>query len=474
MFIRKAEILARVDEITIFALGFRLLGLDHMVNEDTIAHCINTNDTIRSPFRDDNGPSMGFMQTHKRLKENRIKGVDSGSILCRDFAVSTFQHPLSPYFYGDCFDLMAKVLTYDPVYVKDTYDFPNALTGPTFLNLDPKIDKAIRSQALMIVLKEIIYQLKLDTNVVYTAPRTIRFIKPLTTRYDSNTAFKFIRRFWNEEDEKYWKPRGLSSKQLEEEFIYPVDELYFSRGDEFYLAYRYVPGVRDICYFYALGEFYFKEGLEFLCEVYFPLRKKTRAIKRFMSNIKLPIPLLTSFWFDKGRTYPADILVLTKSSKDRTCLIAKGPNNESLYFNEQEIILRRKGKLTSDLLSMMVAFVKNEAVKFTPRDMDIICANYYITVFLFDYDLAGIRLANNLRKLFKERNMPVIILFFRDTKTKTGKKIKDFSDHVYLAGIPKTKELVNSIVATYKTRISDYIRSKKLHQAMSGNSVNQL
>ena len=103
----KQAILEKISQVTIFATYLNL-------SDKIVQNCIDSGELICSPLREDNHPTCGFKY------DNR------GKLKLRDFA---------GYYWGDCFDLVALVMSnmYNKEYnVADKNDFIKILRHITF------------------------------------------------------------------------------------------------------------------------------------------------------------------------------------------------------------------------------------------------------------------------------------------------------------------------------------------------------
>lgn len=265
----KQNILDKISQVNIFAT---YLGLP----AEVIQNCIDTGELICNPLRIDEHPTAGFKY------DNR------GKLKFRDF---------SGYFWGDCFDVVAYVMSviYHKSYnINDKADFIKILRHITF------------------TFKDIFYGQEKDitlVNEINTAITTIRHSKPI---------IELVVREWNKDDEHYWKQFGISLQYLNLNFVYPIDQYYINRKINPEPKYYYKPS--DPCYGYLLGQD--RSGI-YNIKLYFPNRKKD--ITRFITNCN---HLEGIYNLDRN---DYDYIVITKSTKDRLSIGANVRYMTPLY-----------------------------------------------------------------------------------------------------------------------------------------------
>ena len=265
----KQNILDKISQVNIFAT---YLGLP----AEVIQNCIDTGELICNPLRIDEHPTAGFKY------DNR------GKLKFRDF---------SGYFWGDCFDVVAYIMStiYHKSYnINDKTDFIKILRHITF------------------TFKDIFYGQEKDitlVNEINTAIATIRHSKPI---------IELVVREWNKDDEYYWKQFGVSLQYLNLNFVYAIDQYYINRKINPEPKYYYKSS--DPCYGYLLGQD--RSGI-YNIKLYFPNRKKD--ITRFITNCN---HLEGIYNFDRN---DYDYIVITKSTKDRLSIGANVRHMTSLY-----------------------------------------------------------------------------------------------------------------------------------------------
>ena len=151
----KNYILSKVDQITIFSVYFD-------IPISTIQYCIDTGEFIISPIRTDMHPTCGFRYDNK------------GRLKFKDFA---------GYFWGDCFDAVAYVIShmekYKNIDVNSKDGFVTVLRHITF------------------TFKDIFYGNEKDPLVIESIHNTISKIKK------EKAIIELVVRDWNYDDEKY-------------------------------------------------------------------------------------------------------------------------------------------------------------------------------------------------------------------------------------------------------------------------------
>ena len=251
----KQAILEKISQVTIFATYLNL-------SDKIVQNCIDSGELICSPLREDNHPTCGFKY------DNR------GKLKLRDFA---------GYYWGDCFDLVALVMSnmYNKEYnVADKNDFIKILRHITF------------------TFKDIFYGKEKDINLITTINATIDNIK------HKKPIIELVTRAWNKQDEIYWEQFGVDIKYLNINFVYPIDQYYINRKINPIPKYYY--DTKDPCYAYLLGKD--RNGI-YNIKLYFPFRNKN--VTRFITNCNH----LEGIYNLCRNDY--DGIVITKSTKDR-------------------------------------------------------------------------------------------------------------------------------------------------------------
>lgn len=271
--LNKQSVLAKISQVTIMATYLNL-------SDKIVQYCIDSGELICSPIRDDAHPTCGFKYDNK------------GKLKFRDFA---------GYFWGDCFDVVALIMSY--IY-KKSYDVSN------------KEDFIKILRHITFTFKDIFYGQEKDINLVNeinTAIVNIRHSKPV---------IELVVRAWNENDKKYWEQFGVPLQFLNLNFIYPVEQYYINRKINPEPKYYYRSN--DPCYGYCLGQD--RNGI-YNIKLYFPNRKKN--ITRFITNCNH----LEGIYNLDRRDY--DYIVITKSTKDRVSIGANVRHIISLYGQDK-------------------------------------------------------------------------------------------------------------------------------------------
>lgn len=265
----KQLILSKVSQVTIFSTYLNL-------SDKIVQYCIDTGELICSPIRDDIHPTCGFRYDNK------------GKLKFRDFA---------GYFWGDCFDIVALIMggIYNKQYdISNREDFVKVLRHITF------------------TFKDIFYGQEKDINLINEINAGIVAIK------HKKPNIELVVRNWNEYDKEYWGKFGVPLQYLNINFIYPVEQYYINRKINPEPKYFY--NANDPCYGYCLGQD--RSGV-YNIKLYFPNRNKT--VTRFITNCN---HLEGIYNLDKT---DYDIIVITKSTKDRVSLGAAILRINSLY-----------------------------------------------------------------------------------------------------------------------------------------------
>lgn len=265
----KNYILSKVSQVTIFSTYLNL-------SDKIVQNCIDTGVLICSPLRDDVHPTCGFKY------DNR------GKLKLRDFA---------GFFWGDAFDVVALVMgvIYNKHYdISNREDFIKILRHITF------------------TFKDIFYGSEKDINLINDINSSISIIK------NKKPKIELVVREWNNNDIKYWKQFGIDLAYLNVNFVYPVEQYYIDRNINPQPKYFYKN--TDPCYAYYLGK---DRNNIYNIKLYFPYRDKSNT--RFITNCNH----LEGIFNLNNNSY--DIIVLTKSTKDRLSIGNTIMNINSLY-----------------------------------------------------------------------------------------------------------------------------------------------
>ena len=265
----KQYILSKVSQVTIFATYLNL-------SNSIIQQCIDNRTLIISPLREDIHPTCGFMY------DNR------GKLKFKDFA---------GYFWGDCFDLVALVMS--NIYKKE-YD------------ISKKEDFVKVLKHITFTFKDIFYGKEKDIALINEINNSIVELK------NKKNIIELVIRSWNTNDKEYWNRIGVDLHTLNINFVYPVDQYYINRKINPEPKYHYKDS--DPCYAYFLGQD--KHRINNI-KLYFPFRTKTTT--RFITNCN---HLEGIYNLDKNNY---DIIVITKSTKDRLAIRCWWEANKSLY-----------------------------------------------------------------------------------------------------------------------------------------------
>lgn len=274
--LNKAYILSKVSQISIFSTYLN-------IPIEIIQDCIDNSTLILSPLRDDVHPTCGFRYDNK------------GKLKLRDFA---------GYFWGDCFDAAAIV-------INEGYNLN--------LNVNNKHDFVRILKHIMLTFKDIFYGTEKDENLINTINKSICSIR------NKKQIIDIVVRPWNNIDETYWKQFNIDLHFLNTHFVYPVDQFYINRNVNPQPKYYY--DKNDLCYAYLLGQD--KHGIRNF-KLYFPNRKKANT--RFITNCNH----LEGVYNLNRDDY--DIIVITKSTKDRLSLESSINNCRTLHGAQVGVI----------------------------------------------------------------------------------------------------------------------------------------
>lgn len=371
----KNYILSKVDQITIFSVYFNL-------PIETIQYCIDTGEFIHSPIRLDVHPTCGFRY------DNR------GKLKFKDFA---------GYFWGDCFDAVAYVISNMPKYknldVNSKQGFFEVLKHITF------------------TFKDIFYGDAKDPLISKNIQETLSKIKK------DKQIIELVIREWNDYDEQYWKQFGVDLQSLNINFIYPIEQFYINRKSNPEPKYYY--SEKDPCYGYILGRD--RQGI-YNIKIYFPNRNKSTT--RFITNCNH----LEGIYQLSNDDY--DIIVLTKSTKDRVSIYSCLKTINSLYGlnNINKIglinIPHETYKLRSNEYKWLLSKLSDKG----------------IIVSLMDNDRTGMIEAQYLRKEFDI--LPLII--------PKQYQAKDFSELI----MKNDKKVIHNLIINTINQIKQYAEDK--------------
>ena len=246
------------------------------------------------------------------------------------------------------------------------------------------------------------------------------FINKQKNKKERLKVIKVAPRKWNKGDELYWFHKyGISSKTLKEHKVYPIQELFIEDRNGFINRY-YIYKYNDPAYAYYGGQ---ENGIH-IWKIYFPMRSNNKSLSKVITN-KSFIQGLDTF-------LPCRIGVVTKSYKD--------------------VMVLKEFGIQAICLSSESTPLTTEEYWHTRRYCDFL-------VSLLDYDKAGIRMANYLKKQFGIK--PLML-----TRGKYGKPdygVKDISDFREMYGKQKTLDLINKSIV----QLSDFIEySKQLNKIL--------
>lgn len=361
----KQYIFSKISQITIFSTYLNL-------SDRLIQYYIDSGELLCSPIRDDNHPTCGFKYDNK------------GKLKFRDFA---------GYFWGDCFDVVAYVMSaiYNKHYdVSNKEDFIKILRHITF------------------TFKDIFYGQEKDINLVNEINSAIVNIK------HKKHNIELVVREWNNNDKEYWSKFGVTLNFLNINFIYPVEQYYINRNINPEPKYFYREN--DPCYGYYLGQDKF--GINNI-KLYFPNREK--SVTRFITNCNH----LEGIYNLNKNDY--DIIVITKSTKDRVSI---GATIERIKYLYGGVVINQIGIIN----------VPHETYKLRQNEYDWLNGKLTTNgkiVSLMDNDITGKHEAIWLRNNYNI--IPILI--------PSKYKSKDFAEFVYKN---KFKVVVEEIVNAIK------------------------
>ena len=368
----KNYILSKVDQITIFSVYFNL-------PIETIQYCIDTGEFIHSPIRLDVHPTCGFRY------DNR------GKLKFKDFA---------GYFWGDCFDAVAYVISnmnnYKNLDVNSKQGFFEVLKHITF------------------TFKDIFYGNAKDPLISENIKETLSKIKK------DKQVIELVIRDWNRQDEQYWKQFGVDLHSLNINFIYPIEQFYINRKSNPEPKYYY--SEKDQCYGYILGKD--KQGI-YNIKLYFPNRNKSTT--RFITNCNH----LEGIYQLERNDY--DIIVLTKSTKDRVSIYSCLKSIRSLY----------------EEINIGLINIPHETYKLRDNEYKWLRSKLNkkgILVSLMDNDRTGMLEAQYLRKDFNI--LPLII--------PKEYQAKDFSELI----MKNNKQKINKLIINTINQLKQYAEDK--------------
>lgn len=372
----KDYVLSKVSQITIFNVYFD-------IPIKVINHCIETGELIRSPLREDSHPTCGFRY------DNR------GKLKFRDFA---------GYFWGDCFDAVALVVS---------------VIEKRQLNISNKKDFFAVLQHIAFTFKDIFYGTEKDEVLLNNIKGSISLIRK------QKPNIELVVRQWNKDDIRYWSQFNIPIQLLNICFVYPIDQYYIDRKVNPEPKYYY--NTSDPCYAYWLGND--RHGNRNI-KLYFPKRSKNTG-SRFICNCNILEGLPN---INKTKS---DIIIITKSTKDRISIIANLIRISSLYGQNYKN-------------NIHIVNIPHETYKL--RDIEY---NYLqsllntdgIIASLMDNDRTGMCEARYLRNKYKI--IPIMI--------PKEYKAKDFAELVQ----NNKPNIVNELVLTTINKLYGYIKTNE-------------
>lgn len=370
----KNYILSKVDQITIFSTYFNL-------PIETIQYCIDSGEFINSPIRTDLHPTCGFRFDNK------------GRLKFKDFA---------GYFWGDCFDAAAYIIS--KMYNKE-------------IDISNKHDFIKVLQHITITFKDIFYGQQQDPLISTNIRNTINTIKK------EKSIIELVIRDWNKQDEEYWKKYNIDLHSLNLNFIYPIEQYYINRKINPEPKYFY--DKNDPCYGYILGKD--SNGI-YNIKLYFPNRNKN--FTRFITNCN---HLEGIYQLGKDNY---DIIILTKSTKDRVSIYSSLKIISSLYRE-------------TNINNIGVINIPHETYKLKDKEYVWLrnkLSDKGIIVSLMDNDRTGKLEAQYLRKEFNI--LPLII--------PKDYNAKDFSELF----INNSKETIYELIINTLNKLNKYAEDK--------------
>lgn len=364
----KTLILSKVSQVTIFSTYLN-------ISDSMIQYCIETGELILSPIREDYHPTVGFRYDNK------------GRLKMKDFA---------GYFWGDCFDLVALIIS--SIYKEN-------------INISNKQDFIRVLQHIALTFKDIFYGQSKDINLIKEINVSLDIIKKRKPIID------LVTRPWNMLDKEYWGKFRVPLQYLNTHFIYPIDQYYVDMKVNPTPKYYYAQD--DPCYAYLLGKD--RSGVNDI-KLYFPYRDKSYT--RFITNCNH----FEGVYNLERNDY--NIIIITKSTKDRVCLGANLLNILSLYRE----------------LDVKIGVINIPHETYKLRDFEYTwlvtkLANKGIIVSLMDNDKVGKVQAKWLRDIF--RIIPILIPKKYNAKDFAELVERNSFDTVFKLVINTIKNIIN-------------------------------
>ena len=374
----KIEVLNALQPFCQEKIFAKYLGL----NVEDVIELSNSEQPICSPLRTDKNPSFAFQ---KQRKNNT--GGEGYVLRARDFVSNFYNHGI--YFWGDCFDAVRHYLE----------RHQSELNNQT-----PKKEK----EWFAVILKHIIKTFDIDIFGKVNNDNNIeinyeKYEKEVTFKTRERKQFSPQFREWNEFDKDYWSSYNISKQQLEDRKVYPVNNIWIwsSNNQDWILIYSHRDNDICYCYDYGLDE----DGIR-IYKFYFVLRNKHQARHRFMTNMT-NIPFLENKYLGVI-TDITRIGCLIKATKDALVGANLKIFNEKIQFYE----------------------IPSETTIPTDEEIKEISKRHDILLVFTDFDYAGVRFVNSIRKQFN-----VIPIFLTNGKYRTvNYGAKDLSDFQRLGG----------------------------------------
>lgn len=293
---------------------------------------------------------------------------------------------LSGAFWGDCFDVVARVLRVDS-------------SGKREFQL-----------ILHTIAKDFRIHKYVDINEVskYDNITSSFFKAKKVTKL--KTIISIVPREWNYHDDSYWRKFNITRNLLQVGRVYPAEEISISKNHlDYTKVYQYATKDPAYCYYGGKDE----QGID-NWKIYYPLRKREGGKPRFHSN--------SSFLQGKHLITADRIGIITKAYKDVLAfrsfgLQAIAPSAESVLISKEDYFWFKS--------------------KF---DFVISC---------MDYDRAGMRMAQLLRKTY---GTPPL-MFTNGYYNSFNYGAKDFAAYLALVGKDTTLKLLQKL---YNKHLNDF------------------
>lgn len=300
---------------------------------------------------------------------------------------------LSGAFWGDCFDVVAKAIN---------------------VNSSGK-------REFQLILHTIAKDFRIHKYIDITEVNN--YNKVTSSFFNSNkkkklkTIIGVIPRQWNYHDDSYWKKFNITRQLLGVGKVYPAEEIYISKNHlDSTKVYQYATKDPAYCYFGGKDE----NGID-NWKIYYPLRKKYGDKPRFHSN--------SSFLQGKHLITCDRIGIITKAYKDVLSfrsigLQAIAPSAESVLISKDDYF-----------------WFKNK---------------FDFVVSCMDYDRAGMRMAQLLRKTY---GIPPL-MFTNGYYNSFNYGAKDFAAYMELKGKDATLKILKKL---YNNHLEDFINLDKYY-----------